>query len=261
MPVASPIYSFIFIVVKYTPHEFTILTIYSVAPSNPQNCATITSVPELSSPQTCCVDGPQIQVFEEALGESVGLGQESQEPWETPTRPLGQLVSSGQAPLCLLSLSLPPGKLHTQHMETSFQNIPTPTPTSTGSARKYASLLQPWRPPSRRYLLAGKEEGVCPLSTLGARASGPPSPGLPGTLAGSCSPRLSPGEWQEGADLHLACLGSGGGRCRGPPRQPLWASTAGSGQETCGKAAVLQASPAPVIPWLPLVCWAHDSLQ
>ena len=104
-------YLLTFIAVKYTPQE--IYSFISTSSSTKyfaelhEHCF----CPRTSPAQAYRVDRPQVQVSEDVLGESVGPGQKPEEPREAPAWPLGRLVSSWQAPLCLLSLScLPTGE-------------------------------------------------------------------------------------------------------------------------------------------------------
>ena len=87
-----------FIVVKYTPQE-----IYSFI-STSSGTKYFTELhdhcfcPRTASSQAYCVDRPQVQVFEDMLGESVGPGQKPEEPREAPAWPLGRLISSRASP-------------------------------------------------------------------------------------------------------------------------------------------------------------------
>ena len=100
-------YLFLFIVVKYTPQE-----IYSFI-STSSGTKYFTELhdhcfcPRTASSQAYWVDRPQVQIFEDVLGESVSPGQKPEEPREAPAWPLGRLISSQASPTLFTFSKLP----------------------------------------------------------------------------------------------------------------------------------------------------------
>lgn len=226
MLTGSPVYLFLFIVVKYTPQE-----IYSFI-STSSGTKYFTELhdhcfcPRTASSQAYWVDRPQVQIFEDVLGESVSPGQKPEEPREAPAWPLGRLISSQASPTLFTFSKLP------SHWGNSM-----PSTWRTASRRTFHPLQAGVRRGSGRVLFrvlpGGKEEGICPLLTLGAGTVGP----LPPDFLASrwhLQPGISAGEWWEGLV------------CTWPPRQPLCTTMAGLFKARNLREAASLSSPSPI---------------
>lgn len=232
----SPVYCFIFIVVKQEIYSFistSSCTKYFTELHGHCFCL------RTSSSQAYQVDRPQVHIFEDILGESAGLGQKPEEPWEAPAWPLGRLISSQASPTLFTFSELP------SHWGNSMPSTRRPAPRRTfhplkAGVRRGSGRTLFW------VLPGGKEEGICPLLTLGAGTVGSLSPDF---LASHrhLQPGISAGEWGEGLV------------CTWPPRQPLCALQVRSRQEIC-KRLPPHPLPAP-LPQLCLVSWSHDRFQ
>ena len=191
---ASPLYFLIFIVVQGPALGSDRLTLHGMSHSRGGQAP---PVPEPTpSPNTLAGQTPNSGPCG-CTWRKYGSWERPQAPWEAPARPpVGRFLRASRSPPnphppCLLSPSRPAGKLHTQHRR--FASRRTFHHCQPGIARKWANPI-PGPKVLEQRLLGGKAEGICRLLTSGTRASGPPSPGGPGILAGTCGPRISPGE-------------------------------------------------------------------